>query len=64
MTVTVKIIRNQRQKPADKLADAELHFQAENQAYKKFDGLRCATTGAERKPHSTHSRSMQPSTAQ
>ena len=26
MTVTVKIIRNERQKPAHKLADAELHF--------------------------------------
>ena len=26
MTVTVKILRNERQRPADKLADAELHF--------------------------------------
>ena len=29
MTVTVKIIRNERQRPADKLADAELHFNGE-----------------------------------
>ena len=26
MTITVNIIRNQRDKPQDKLADAELHF--------------------------------------
>ena len=26
MTVTIKILRNDRQKPPDKLADAELHF--------------------------------------
>lgn len=35
MTVTVKIIRNERQKPADKLADAELHFSGE-----PLDGLK------------------------
>ena len=35
MTVTVKIIRNERQKPADKLADAELHFTGE-----PLDGLK------------------------
>ncbi len=35
MTVTVKIIRNERQKPPDKLADAELHFSGE-----PLDGLK------------------------
>ena len=35
MTVTVKILRNERQKPADKLADAELHFCGE-----PLDGLK------------------------
>lgn len=35
MTATVKIIRNERQKPADKLADAELHFSGE-----PLDGLK------------------------
>jgi hypothetical protein len=29
MTVTVKILRNERQRPVDKLADAELHFGGE-----------------------------------
>jgi hypothetical protein len=29
MTVTVKILRNERQTPAGKLADAELHFNGE-----------------------------------
>jgi hypothetical protein len=35
MTVTVKILRNERQRPADKLADAELHFSGE-----PLDGLK------------------------
>jgi len=35
MTVTVKILRNDRQKPPDKLADAELHFSGE-----PLDGLK------------------------
>jgi len=35
MTVTVKILRNDRSKPADKLADAELHFAGE-----PLDGLK------------------------
>lgn len=35
MTVTVKIIRNERQKPVHKLADAELHFSGE-----PLDGLK------------------------
>ena len=35
MTVTVKIIRNERQKPVHKLADAELHFNGE-----PLDGLK------------------------
>jgi hypothetical protein len=35
MTVTVKILRNERQTPAGKLADAELHFNGE-----PLDGLK------------------------
>ena len=35
MTVTVKILRNERQKPAHKLADAELHFSGQ-----PLDGLK------------------------
>ena len=35
MTVTVKILRNERQRPPDKLADAELHFNGE-----PLDGLK------------------------
>jgi len=44
MTVTVKILRNERQTPAGKLADAELHFSGA-----PLDGLKLIGFGAPRR---------------
>jgi hypothetical protein len=53
MTVTVKIVRNERHTPAGKLADAELHFSGEPMdglkligfaIWRRRDGNGCAVT--------------------